>query len=157
MKYGRIQDGRVVECVELDAGYKIADIYPPSMVWVPLPTGVGEGYIYNGGTSFSKPPAPPEPDFETKVAAFRIAIQTVLDAKAIELGYDSIAAAVTYAEEPAVPKFQLEGRSLRAWRSLVWDACYTLLAQVQAGTAPEPSREDVLAALPDFAMLEASE
>jgi len=84
---------------------------------------------------------------------YKIAIQEQLDKVAAAFGYGDdhvppMAAAVSYAEEPAVPKFQAEGRALRAWRSLVWAACYSMFDAVQAGTMPLPSLAEVLASLP---------
>lgn len=98
-----------------------------------------------------EPPAPTpprEPSFEERLAALRDRVQAHLDATARACGYDDMKTAVTYAEEPAVPKFQNEGRALRAWRSLVWDACYALLARVQAGEAEEPTPEALADLLP---------
>lgn len=71
------------------------------------------------------------------------AVQRHLDAQARALGYDGIAAAVSYADEPAVARYQAEGQALRAWRSKVWEAA--LAAQ---GSVKTP--EDLLATLPIF-------
>lgn len=107
------------------------------------------------------PPAPPEPGapstpesieptFEERLKALQDVVQNQLDAIARAYGYDDIASAVTYAEEPAVPKFQQEGQALRAWRSLVWAACYELLGQVQRGERGEPTAAELVTALPVF-------
>jgi hypothetical protein len=80
------------------------------------------------------------------------AAQAHLDAQARSLGYDDIKSAVTYADEPAVPKFQAEGQALRAWRSLVWAKCYEILAEVQGGLRPIPTMDELLAELPAFSM-----
>jgi len=96
------------------------------------------------------PPPPPEPSFEERLAALRAYVQDYLDAISRAYGYDDMKTAVTYAEEPAVPKFQREGRALRAWRSKVWQACYDLLAAVVAGEAPEPKPEQLADLLPRF-------
>ena len=48
------------------------------------------------------------------------AVQFLLDAAAVDCGYESILAAISYAEEPAVPAFSAEGKKFRAWRSQVW-------------------------------------
>lgn len=98
------------------------------------------------------PPAPAEPSFEERLAALRNVVQQYMDAIARAYGYDDMRTAVTYAEEPAVPKFQAEGRALRAWRSAIWQACYDLLEHVQAGQAPEPTAEQLPDLLPRFAM-----
>lgn len=75
-------------------------------------------------------------------------VQNHLDTYTRQYGYDDIKSAVTYADEPAVPKFQSEGRTFRAWRSLVWAACYAILADVLAGTRPVPTVDELLAELP---------
>lgn len=99
-------------------------------------------------------PEPVEPSFDERLAALRAHVQDYMDAIARSYGYDDIRTAVTYAEEPSVPKFQAEGRALRAWRSAVWQACYELLERVQAGAAPEPGLEHLADLLPRFAMPE---
>lgn len=91
---------------------------------------------------------PPAPTPEQIVAAIAAALQAHMDAAAKALGYEDLRSAVTYADEPAVPKFQAEGRALRAWRSLVWARCYELLDEVQAGTRPPMTAEQVIADLP---------
>jgi hypothetical protein len=108
------------------------------------------------------PPAPaptPEPEPvtpEQQMQAVEDAIQDYMDAMARMLGYDDIKTAVTYADEPAVPKFQAEGQALRAWRSLVWAACYEHLALVAAGEAEIPTLEEAIAMLPMFTPPEAA-
>lgn len=82
------------------------------------------------------------------MAEFELAIQGKLDAAAIVARYDSIATAVSYAEEPAVPKFQKDGIAFRAWRSLVWAYAYEQLALVLAGEREQPTVEEFLAELP---------
>ena len=79
-------------------------------------------------------------------------IQEFMDVKALKLGYDSIASAVTYADEPAVPKFQVEGQAFRKWRSEVWAFGYTLVATVQSGNGPTPTRDELLAQLPELVL-----
>ncbi|MBP6897369.1 MAG: hypothetical protein KBC94_23375 [Pseudacidovorax sp.] len=95
-----------------------------------------------------QPPAEPSP--EERVKALQTAVQGQLDAVARALGYDGIFTAVTYADEPAVPRFQAEGQALRAWRSQVWAACYSVLAAVQAGEREEPTMAELVAELPAF-------
>ncbi|WP_158894654.1 MULTISPECIES: hypothetical protein [unclassified Pseudomonas] len=79
---------------------------------------------------------------------FEQAIQGHLDAAAKTRGYDSIATAVSYAEEPAVAKFQDDGKAMRAWRSLVWAYAYQELNKVKAGEREIPALEAFLAELP---------
>jgi hypothetical protein len=81
-------------------------------------------------------------------ANYERAIQGHLDSAAQSHGYDSIATAVSYAEEPAVLKFQQDGQAFRAWRSLVWAYAYQELAKVKAGEREIPALDDFLADLP---------
>lgn len=75
-------------------------------------------------------------------------VQAYMDSEARLYGYDDIKSAVTYAEEPAVLKFQDEGKAFRAWRSLVWAKCYEILQDFQSGLISEVTTEDVLDQLP---------
>lgn len=76
------------------------------------------------------------------------AVDRLLDAAARAIGYDSIAVAVTYADEPAVPRYQAEGRAFRACRSLTWAQFYALRDEVVAGTRPVPTVEELPGLLP---------
>lgn len=105
----------------------------------------------DGGKTF----APFQPPVQTaaQIAAAKVAVvQAFMDARAQSLNYDDIATAVTYADEPAVPKFQAEGQAFRAWRSLVWEKCYEILDAVNAGTQSIPSDQDLIAALPAISL-----
>jgi hypothetical protein len=93
-------------------------------------------------------PEPREPTPEERAAALRDGVQKHLDLTAASYGYDDISTAVTYAEEPAVPRFQAQGRAFRAWRSRVWDFCYSLQDKVAAGQIGEPTLEQLLPMLP---------
>lgn len=97
------------------------------------------------GNTPAQPVAPP---VEQRMAALQAAVQAHLDGQAQALNYDDIRTAVTYADEPAVPKFQAEGQALRAWRSVVWAKCYEILAQWQADQVAEPSSSELIAMLP---------
>jgi len=99
----------------------------------------GEGWVLN--------PARGKESAKARLAA---AVQAHLDGQALQLGYDSIFTAVTYATEPAVPKFQREGLALRTWRSLVWAACYQILADVDSGARIAPTEAEVIGLLPTF-------
>ena len=99
------------------------------------------------------PDPEPEPAPETpEQTRHRLsgAIQQHLDNTAQSLDYDSIFTAVTYADEPAVAKFQIEGSALRVWRSLVWQHGYAVLAQVLSGSRPIPTEAELIAELPVF-------
>lgn len=94
----------------------------------------------------------PEPADAPTPAEIRIqraaVVQAHMDATAMAYGYDSIASAVTYADEPAVARFQAEGQAFRRWRSLVWAAGYQVIAEVEAGQRAVPTESELLALLP---------
>jgi hypothetical protein len=100
-----------------------------------------------------EPEAPPEPDPETpeqtKVRMAR-ALQALLDNTAQAQDFDNIFTAVTYADEPAVARFQIQGAALRTWRSLVWAAGYEVMDAVLAGERPIPTEAELLAEMPAF-------
>lgn len=77
-----------------------------------------------------------------------VAVQKHMDDAARARGYDDIKSAVTYADEPAVPRFQAEGMAFRAWRSLCWAKCYVVQADVESGSREMPTAEELIAELP---------
>lgn len=85
-------------------------------------------------------------------ATYAAAVQSHMDAAAVAAGYDDIKTAVTYADEPAVARFQTEGSAFRAWRSLCWDYCYTQLAAVQSATRTQPTIAELVAELPTLVL-----
>ncbi|WFC66337.1 hypothetical protein EUC41_08395 [Achromobacter denitrificans] len=117
-----------------------------SLISVHSAPHVGDEYR-NG--EFSKPS--PKPVDLAAIRASRVAlVQAYLDAAARSLNYDSIANAISYADEPTVPKFQVEGRALRAWRSLVWARFYEILAEAETGSGDMPVEAALIANLPVF-------
>ncbi|MGE8632107.1 MAG: hypothetical protein ACN6P8_01220, partial [Achromobacter piechaudii] len=93
---------------------------------------------------------PPPPTTEEIKASKVVLVQAHMDSAAQAMNYDSIANAITYAEEPAVPKFQAEGLAFRAWRSHVWARCYAILAEFESGARGIPSDDELIAALPEL-------
>lgn len=86
------------------------------------------------------------------------AIDDMLHAAARAHRYDSVYTMISYKGDPN-PQFDLEARSMFAWRSAVWTAANDILSQFSAGEELAlddiPSVEEVLALLPEFALLEA--
>lgn len=98
------------------------------------------------GQPIKKPPyVPTLEEIQERLTA---AIQEYMDNIARERGYDNLLSAVTYADEPIVPSFQVEGIAFRAWRSAVWDYCYTQLDAVLNGEREIPSVNELIAELP---------
>lgn len=89
-----------------------------------------------------------EPSLNEVVKAFEIALQLHLDNKAKEYGYDNIYTAVSYADEPSIPEFQLEGKAFRSWRSLYWFTVNQIKAEISSGTRQIPTIEALIEELP---------
>lgn len=93
----------------------------------------------------------PEPTPEEQEAAlqkhYTDIVQRLLDAEAQKLGYDNCNSVCTYVDT-GVNKFDCEGVAFRKWRSAVWAKGYELLAEVQAGTRPVPTEEELVELLP---------
>ena len=76
------------------------------------------------------------------------AVQMYLDDAAQAKGYDNIASAVTYADEPEIKEFQKDGKSFRKWRSKVWAYYIDVTEQYDSGQFAElPTQEEMLAAI----------
>lgn len=86
---------------------------------------------------------------EQIVKGFVEAVQNFMDSKAQELNYDSIFTAITYENDTNI-KFAKEAEAFKAWRSKVWTTCYAVLDEVLAGTRAIPTKEELLALLPEL-------
>lgn len=124
----------------------------------PPPADIPIGYAaFRRGDAWevlsTAPATPPQADPQASPDAMRgRAVQLAqahLDAAAQALGYDGALSAATYADEPAVPRFQQEGRRIRRMRSLVWEECYAILGEVAAG-APWPDEGTFVGRLPTY-------
>ena len=94
----------------------------------------------------------PKPTSDQIISALTSAVQSHLETTAQTLGYDDLKTAVGYADEPAVVKFQEEGKALRAWRSLVWASCIATMQLVEEGQVPVPTAAALIASLPAFSL-----
>lgn len=80
-------------------------------------------------------------------AEYTAAVQKHLDDFARTRGYDNILSACTYATS-TVPKFAAEGQYAVEARDATWAKCYEVLAEVEAGSRPMPTLDELLAELP---------
>lgn len=86
-----------------------------------------------------------------RMMAMRQALVEHCNVVAASFGFDDMADAVSYAEEPAVPEFQRRGKALRAWRSLVWAAFEEIERAALAGEKSSPiSASALFEQLPKF-------
>lgn len=128
-----------------------------SQVWEYDDDQVEAGFVREGLVKMNQEEidahlSPAPPTAEQLIERFRSVIQEHMDAAARLVGYDDIKTAVTYAEEPAIPKFQAEGKALRAWRSLVWAYGHEQIDAVQSGARTLPTPEELIAELPPLVM-----
>ena len=91
-----------------------------------------------GDETFSETqPLPPTPSQAEIVSTYEVAVQASLDAVAASWQYESILSATSYANS-TVPKFKSEALALIAWRDQVWAACYSAMADIEAGNMQLP-------------------
>ncbi|MFJ5297503.1 hypothetical protein ACIQAL_13370 [Pseudomonas sp. NPDC088368] len=118
---------------------------PPKLTGTQVARWAGQGW--------EKLAKAPDPDpvqelVEAVISRYEEAVQNQLDSAAKGRGYDSLFTAISYAEEPAVPRFQADGQAFRRWRSLVWDYAHTELNAVLAGEKPQPDLDTFLVGMP---------
>lgn len=127
----------------IDGAWALVDLPKP-----PVTTASGESVSQDFEPEEGWTPAQAE---AAHVAWAAKLMQAELDTTAASLGYDDIKSLVSYADEPAVPRFQAEGQAARRWRSLFWDAGFQKLAAVRAGQLPAPvTRASLLEGLPQY-------
>jgi hypothetical protein len=92
-----------------------------------------------------EPYVPPAPSLDD----YKNAIQSHLDAKAREMGYDSIFTAVGYRGDPNL-EWSDEANRLFLWRSRVWGRGVEIQTAVATGLRAAPTVAQLLAELPAF-------
>lgn len=123
---------------------------------VPATDEAAIGDTYDAATgAFARPvstPAELEAEFAAAVKYWDGIVQKRIDDAARDLGYGDpnnpgvspILHAVSYADEPAVPRYQRDGQRLRAWRSLTWAASAGILNDTKAGLRAPPESPEAL-------------
>lgn len=91
-----------------------------------------------------------EMTIQAKIEQWRKWTRERLDAIARAAAFDSMDEAVSYAEEPSVPRYQILGRALRNFRSLTWAAFDSLESTVRASGPAPADRQALDATLPAF-------
>lgn len=74
-------------------------------------------------------------------------VQAYMDDAVKARGYDGILSACSYINT-GIERFDSEGAACRMWRSAVWEKCYAILAEVQAGARAVPTVEELINELP---------
>lgn len=99
------------------------------------------------GIIYAPDPPPPPPTAEETIDALTRDVQDHLDTTARTRNYDGILSLCSYAASTN-QKFGAEGQAGVAWRDAVWASCYSILADVQAGTRTVPTADELMAELP---------
>lgn len=128
------QDGIVVNI-------SVANTLPESDGTMIPSSNAAIGQVYQNGQFITPPPKPLTED------EFIATVQQHLDAEAKTHGYDNILSLCTYATSTD-PTYAAEGQAGINWRDAVWQACFTLLADVTANTRPMPTDESFLEEFP---------
>lgn len=89
---------------------------------------------------------------EQIIKSFVTVVQDFMDSKAQELNYDSIFTAITYENDTNI-KFAKEAEAFKAWRSKVWTICYAVLDDVLVGNRTMPTKEELIAELPELVIV----
>jgi hypothetical protein len=94
---------------------------------------------------------PPTPEALAAIARqFEVMLDDHVDATAKSMGYLNTLSAVSYADEPAVPRFQVEGQAFRAWRSRVYARAIEVQGEVLRGERLPPTPSELLGLMPAF-------
>lgn len=95
------------------------------------------------------PPPPSQSELDAQaVSAYMAVVQAYMERQAQSFGYDNLLSIISYADEPTVARYQVEGLAFRVWRSLVWQRCENLLAEVKAGARIAPTDGELIDLLP---------
>jgi len=81
------------------------------------------------------------------VRQYELAVQDHMDVVAGQRNYDSMLSAATYAASKN-GRYGLEGKACVDWRDDVWDTCYAILSDVEAGNRTPPTVEELISELP---------
>jgi hypothetical protein len=143
-RYIRLIAPKLSPFVRLEPGESIVDYNPPKLdpklyFITPVQPVTGDK------VEFTVQENPDAPDY-IKNQKIQV-IQHHLDKGAHARGYDSILSAVSYAVDVNSP-FYTEAVAYAQWRSQVWATGFQILAEVEAGTRPVPTDEELIALLP---------
>lgn len=135
MRIHLVEGGTVVNTIEAESVESAQALFPAAICIEA--TGGGIGWAFDGTNVTA--PTPPSKTPEEIQAEIVAATQERLDAFARTRHYDDIKSASDYAG-CSVSRFDIEGTYCRNARAETWDALYTMLGEVQAGTRPMPSK-----------------
>jgi hypothetical protein len=96
------------------------------------------------------PPAPTEQEIQEAARAhFEFFVQKRLDSFAQTRGYDNMNSLIAYANEYEPNQtYRQEGARGVVLKSLTWQKCYEIMAEVLSGSRPMPTEDELTAELP---------
>jgi hypothetical protein len=118
------------------------ETYPDDAPYIE--TAIGAGWIEITG-NWPLPPTPPT--VQELISALEQIVQTYIDSKAQEHGYDNANSCISYLNS-SIAAWKSDATAMNTWRDSVWDFCYTNQAAELAGTTPMPTAAQLIAALP---------
>lgn len=147
MRLHLIENGVVANTIEAETLELAQALFPAwTVADADLGGAIGDTYDPEAAT-FAPPPAAVPTEAEV-IAGYMAAVQEHMDDTAVQFGYDNLLSVISYADEPAVARYQTEGQQFRAWRSQCWATCESVLAAVRAGQRVAPTDAELLAELP---------
>lgn len=96
----------------------------------------------------------PELTWEQRKVEMVAVVQAYMDQEARSAGYDDLKNAISYADEPAVPRFQIQGQAFRTWRSVCWAYCYEQFDAVEQKKREVFYPQDLISELPKLSLPE---
>ncbi|MBF8177651.1 hypothetical protein [Herminiimonas contaminans] len=112
--------------------------------------GYAEEFIYDDAPELQ----PTQEQIITeKIKVMDDLIKARLNAKAVEMRFDSIASAIAAASLPAGEYRQEDGAALHLWSARTWQKAEQIRDAFLSGERPEPSWEEVEAELPSYPII----
>lgn len=78
-------------------------------------------------------------------------VQTHMDSSAKSMGYDNLMSAISYVGDND-PLFSAQGQAFKNWRSVCWKFCFDYEADVVSGLKSLPTRDELIAQLPELVL-----
>lgn len=99
------------------------------------------------------PESPPVTMYALRASVLK-SLQSIVDTRAREMGYEDASEVISYADEPCDLQFQTEGKAFRRWRAQSRRAVLDLAERLrQEGTRTLPRTIQVEAVLPAFELV----